>query len=313
ANAPGPQQLPARQVPPPHEWPQVPQFVALVCVSTQVPLQLVWPVGQHLALEQVLPAPHTVAQVPQCELSVCRSKHVPLQPVRPGEQQAAPEQLFPPVQTFPQEPQLFGSVVSSTHAVGVTTGHLSPAQWQALDEQVSPGKQGWPQPPQFATSVLVSTQSVGFTVGHSSGKVAGQPQLPAVQTSRVSVHAMSQAAQCAGSVWKSTQRGFPPQSIATGVPAQTQAPAVHGASAVATPGPAQTCPHTPQFFASLPLSTQVPGAVPHRSGFAAGQPQRPPVHVAPVAHRRKHTPQSNGFVWRSTQMPSQLVCPEGHS
>ena len=309
----GPQHVPRTQLPAPQEWPQVPQFAGLVWVSTQVPLQLVWPVGQHLPLEQVLVPPQTVVQVPQCEPSVWRFTQVLLQFVNPVVQQMPVEQVVPAPQTFPQEPQLFGSVVSSTHAVGVTTGHLSPAQWQALDEQVSPGKQGWPQPPQFATSVLVSTQSVGFTVGHSSGKVAGQPQLPAVQTSRVSVHAVSQPLQCAGSVRRSTQRGFPPQSVATGVPAQTQAPAVHGASAVATPGPAQTCPHTPQFFASLPLSTQVPGAVPHRSGFAAGQPQRPPVHVAPVAHRRKHTPQSNGFVWRSTQMPSQLVCPEGHS
>ena len=54
-------QAPAAQaMPPVQAWPQVPQFAALVCVSTQAPLHVVWPVGQ--------------AQVPPAQ--VCDAAHV---------------------------------------------------------------------------------------------------------------------------------------------------------------------------------------------------------------------------------------------
>jgi hypothetical protein len=45
--------------------PQAPQLLVLVVVSTQVPPQLVWPVGQHMPLEQTLPLGQAVPHAPQ--------------------------------------------------------------------------------------------------------------------------------------------------------------------------------------------------------------------------------------------------------
>ena len=51
----------------------MPQFVTLVCVSTQAPLQSVAPTGQdepHRPLAQVWPAEHATPQAPQLAASV---------------------------------------------------------------------------------------------------------------------------------------------------------------------------------------------------------------------------------------------------
>jgi hypothetical protein len=46
-------QVPPPQVPVPQDWPQAPQFAALICVSTQAPAQ------------QDVPPPQTIPQPPQ--------------------------------------------------------------------------------------------------------------------------------------------------------------------------------------------------------------------------------------------------------
>jgi hypothetical protein len=67
--------------------------------------------------------------------------------------------------------------------------------------------------------------------------------------------------------------------------------------------PLQRLPHLPQLALSDCGSTQV---APHTRS-PVEQPQTPPVQFAPLAHRRPHMPQSNGFVARSTHALAQSV------
>ena len=87
---------------------QLPQWVASLVRSAQVPLQFVLPVGQtQVELVQIIPPEHTVVQVPQCEPSVLGSTHAPLQVMVPLLQtQVPPVQSSPEVHALPHDPQL---------------------------------------------------------------------------------------------------------------------------------------------------------------------------------------------------------------
>jgi hypothetical protein len=108
----------------------VPEQTPPVGHVAQVPLQLVWPEGQHCPWEQlpeqqsefwvqvppaltlqvppqqVLPDVQVVPHAPQLSVSVWVLVQVPLHSVRPeGQAQVPLWQVSPPVQTFPQPPQ----------------------------------------------------------------------------------------------------------------------------------------------------------------------------------------------------------------
>jgi hypothetical protein len=65
-----------QETPGPHERPQLPQLFGSFCVSVQVPLQSVVPVGQPQRDElQSRPPPQTLPQAPQLNGSLVRSTH----------------------------------------------------------------------------------------------------------------------------------------------------------------------------------------------------------------------------------------------
>lgn len=155
---------------PPQVRPHAPQLAMLARVSTQVPVQQVWPVAQ--------PGP-----VPQ--------PHVPILHVSPaahaGEQGTSavhdpPMQASPVPHTLPQTPQFLVSVAVTTHEVPqqvppaahmpephrqtASTHTSSPTQaiGQGVTAHIpsthsSPGSQRVPQPPQFAGLVRTSTHT----------------------------------------------------------------------------------------------------------------------------------------------------------
>jgi hypothetical protein len=96
-------------------WPQVPQFLASLNVSTHAPEQTFGSVdGQRQKpLLQVALDGQTRPQRPQLLRSVCRFTQAPPHAVMPVGQVRAhcpPTQLWPLEQRLPQAPQLFRSV-----------------------------------------------------------------------------------------------------------------------------------------------------------------------------------------------------------
>jgi hypothetical protein len=112
--------------------------------------------------------------------------------------------------------------------------------------------------------------------------------------------------QCCVSTLVSTQRGLPPQSwTVAGDVSQVHAPPLH------VPSP-QSAPQAPQFLASVCVSTHL---LPHAT-WPAGHWQTPAWQLPPVGQMLlplAHAPQWTASVRRSKQLPSQLVCPEGHT
>jgi hypothetical protein len=96
----------------------VPQCRASVDVVTQLPLQLVWPVGHwHAPPAHTSPVGQAVPQTLQLFESVCRFTHVPVQSLAPvGQTQLEPWQVLPPVHVAPHAPQLLLSLVMSVQA-----------------------------------------------------------------------------------------------------------------------------------------------------------------------------------------------------
>jgi hypothetical protein len=92
--------------------PQPPQSKVLLLVSTQAPLQSVWP-GGHWQVEplQTWSKRQVLPQAPQWPRSEVRSAQVKPQRVRPGGQPHRPPAQGCPLQTLPQKPQLAGSLV----------------------------------------------------------------------------------------------------------------------------------------------------------------------------------------------------------
>jgi hypothetical protein len=141
--------------------PHFPQFWVSLVRSTHAPPQFVWPVGQHIPLEQTWPAPQAGPD-----------PHV----------QAPPEQLsVVPAQAMPHLPQFWALLVKSTQAppqfVWPVGQHLpfeqtwplpqaGPApqvQVPAVQVSVVP-VQTTPHPPQLLLSVWVLTQRVPQSV-----------------------------------------------------------------------------------------------------------------------------------------------------
>jgi hypothetical protein len=82
--------------------------VALLCVSTQLPSQLVLPVGhEHMPVVQLCPTPHDIPHAPQLAGAVEVSTQTPLQLACPAWQppQTPAEQLAPSAHALPQAPQ----------------------------------------------------------------------------------------------------------------------------------------------------------------------------------------------------------------
>jgi hypothetical protein len=93
--------------------------------STQVPEQLVWPLGHwHEPLKHCVPPVHFVPQVPQLSGSDWVSVQPMLHALKPVEQvavHALDEQTWVPVHFVPHAPQLSGSFVVSTQAPAQST------------------------------------------------------------------------------------------------------------------------------------------------------------------------------------------------
>ena len=142
----------------PQRFPQVPQLVLLVDVSTHVPLHLVSASGQpatHMPPVQTKPAPQALPHMPQLVGSEDVSTHVPPTPaslapqsvVFGGHPHAPPVHCMPPVQALPHFPQSFEVVCKLTHAPlqrSWPLGHL-----HVLDAHIVPPLQTTPHPPQF--------------------------------------------------------------------------------------------------------------------------------------------------------------------
>jgi hypothetical protein len=93
--------------------PHPPQLAALVCVSTQAPLQYVWPVRQQVPLVQV--PLHTLPHAPQLAKSVLVSLHAPLQLLCPAAQHRPSTHVL--LQVWLHPPQWAALALVSTHSV----------------------------------------------------------------------------------------------------------------------------------------------------------------------------------------------------
>jgi hypothetical protein len=162
--------VPSTQMPPGwHCWPQPPQLVGSVRLSTHEPPQsrMPPPSGEppsapaqkaaQLLAEQTSPVGQALPQEPQSLTSEVRSTQTPEQAVRPVSQtQRLAWQSSPLKQALPQAPQLSASVwvlvQSALHAV------CPEGQAQAPAAHLCPAGQVAPQLPQFFGSVAVSTQ-----------------------------------------------------------------------------------------------------------------------------------------------------------
>lgn len=81
-----PHRPPEHTAPDGHSCLQAPQLLASVLVSTQLPLQSVWPDPQlltHWLLEHTSPEPQAWLQAPQLSWSLASETHTPLQLVFP--------------------------------------------------------------------------------------------------------------------------------------------------------------------------------------------------------------------------------------
>jgi hypothetical protein len=103
----------------PQECPQLPQLFGSLDVTTQVPLQFVWPLGQPQRPLTHWPLAHTLLQAPQLLPSVAVLVHVPLHSVGVplGHLHEPPWHVSPPEQVLPHAPQLELLVDSLTHDV----------------------------------------------------------------------------------------------------------------------------------------------------------------------------------------------------
>jgi hypothetical protein len=167
-------QMPAEHVPPPHEWPQVPQLFASVCRSKHVVVvpQRLSPDGQlgvqppepHVALPPV--GTGHAAQLFDWQALALLVTHVPASRHEPpGHTQLPPAQLVPPEQACEHPPQLLSSVCSSTHApeqVEYPLLHVNPQVLPAHDATEC-GNVSWQtlvHEPQCWGSVAVSTHEL---------------------------------------------------------------------------------------------------------------------------------------------------------
>jgi hypothetical protein len=108
-------------------FPQAPQFLASVVVSTQVDPQAVRPDGQrHIPPAQLVPLTmQAFPQAPQLPLSVCRSTHRFPQGDIPIEQVHVPPTHAAPIgHTVPQAPQLVVELRSASQPFSALLSQL---------------------------------------------------------------------------------------------------------------------------------------------------------------------------------------------
>jgi hypothetical protein len=167
-----------------HAVPQVPQFDALVDVSTHVPPQSIWPIGHIIAarqapIVQLWPIGHAVPQAPQLAGSVCVFTQVPLQSTWGAvhivvARQAPIVQLWPIGHAVPQAPQFMLSVC------GLTQVPLHASSPIAQDGPVSVGVTSGREASGLTTSAPASRPASVGCVG-----VAQATIVAAVQSSHV--------------------------------------------------------------------------------------------------------------------------------
>jgi hypothetical protein len=258
---PAAQHAPFEQVcPDGHTRPQAPQLAVLLCSATQVPPQLVWSGPQHRPLEQW--SSHATPHPPQLVLSNCVSMHLPLQNVCPGGQitHAPLNAVNPVLQVKPQAkpPQVAVAKVGTGHgehavpqlAVLVLAAQAPPQAWNPV-LQVKPQE----------VPLHVATPLAG--TGHGA-------------------HAAPQVARL---------------TLVTHTPPQSWKPALHTdphplkppQTAVAFARDGHTLPQLPQWFGSVPRSTQNP--LQSRPLPLHDSEQRPPEQYCPAGHALPHAPQ----------------------
>ena len=315
--------------------PQVPQLVALVCVSTQVPEHDVSPVeqgGAQVPLTQTRPEAQVRPQAPQFEASVVSETQAAPHTVCPAGQltQLPLVQSCVEVHARPQAPQLVALVLvfTSQPSAAVRLQSSKPLA-QAPTTQVPLAQacvetlaraQRVPQAPQLLGSKLVSVQLPEHTVSPAPQLTA---HVPAVQTwpdaqaaeEPVTLH----RPQLALSVLRLVSQPLAATPSQFAKPAahapSTQLPAEHVAAAL---GKRHTTPQPPQFIVSAArtLTSQPSPAVPLQSAKPALHPpmaQRPLTQALTLALARAHTvpqpPQFRGSVAVFTQSPEHAVAP----
>jgi hypothetical protein len=132
--------------------PQVPQFAALLVVSTQLVPHSIWlpeQVEPQLLPLQTWPVVHAWPQVPQLVASDA-TQEPPQLSMPDGHLQVLPWQVCPPEQGLPQTPQLLESVAVSTHAepqsvcVELQVGPLPPVPLPPVPVALLPPVPGLP-------------------------------------------------------------------------------------------------------------------------------------------------------------------------
>ncbi len=318
--------------------PQVPQLVALVVGSTQVPEHDVRPVAQggaQVPLTQTRPEAQARPHAPQFVASVVSETQAAPQTVCPAGQltQLPLVQSCVEVHARPQAPQLVALVLVFTSQPSATVRlQSSKPLAQAPTTQLPLAQacvetlaraQRVPQAPQLLGSKLVSVQLPEHTVSPAPQLTA---QVPAVQTCPDAQAAEEPVTLHRPQLALSVLRLVSQPLAAT--PSQSAKPAAHAPSAqlpaahvAAALGKRHTTPQPPQFEASAArtLTSQPSLAVPLQSAKPALQPpmaQRPLAHALTLALARAHTvpqpPQFRGSVAVFTQSPEHAVAPAPH-
>jgi hypothetical protein len=138
----------------------------------------------HAPAAQVASAGHVRPQLPQFCASFCASTQRAELPVpqttSPAAQQRPLAQACPVAQRVPHAPQFCGSLERSTHAVGAPAGHLAGrlvGHAQTPAAQISfTSPHAMSHPPQWPAWVWVFTQASPQVVGSDAGQAHAPPE-----------------------------------------------------------------------------------------------------------------------------------------
>jgi hypothetical protein len=257
------EQVPPTQASPAGQsLPHPPQLPSLVARSTQLPLQMLWPLGQVVPqwpAEHAWPLVQATPQPPQLAPSVLVSTQASPQRVRPVGQ-LAPHlpltQNWPLGQALPQLPQLLLSPCSSTQAVPHSEKPPRQADAQTPTTQAWPLGQAPPQAPQFAVSFSRSAQTPEQSVRLPQRPASGWPlELPLLELPLLEPWLLLRLPPL-----------LPPPSGPCG---ELHAPRLQVAPVV------QALPQAPQLELSVSGSTQLPAQ-------ETLEPGQPPPPASPV-------------------------------
>jgi len=232
----------------PHAWPQVPQFAAVVRVSTSQPFAMLpsqsakpgrhWmpqvPPAQRGAVEPIgdgAGTVHTVPQVPQLFTSVVVSTQDEPQRVslarHPVEQPAVPHTGVATPQVVAHAPQFAGSVAAVVHAKVAPHERNPVLHWHVPSLQVALAPHTVPHVPQFAPSVRVFTSQPFAAAWSQSANPVAQPQCPPVHA-WPAAQRMPQPPQFWASLARLASQPFATIPSQSPMPVmQTHAPSVH--------------------------------------------------------------------------------------